>query len=222
MPRNAIFELYLTNHDWKFQSFNVTFVSYKPQKKSAKGKEKKLKRKEVIIVSIYLYTVTLSMQTNIHRKFIKLILKLKRWILCKLCAFVFSAGTDEPLTCTRSPSAACFSPILITKNLLLISNMAHLTIEVFACFYFACHYNWRSPIVSFFLFLMYPVLFETLGDPHVKVIGMPLIPSVNCYFVTSCCSTNWRRFDTCAKLVWSTRGFFNTTETTSNFWRFSW
>ena len=45
---------------------------------------------------------------------------------------------------------------------------------------------------------MYPVLFETLGDPHVKVIGMPLIPSVNCYFVTSCCSTNWRRFDTCA------------------------
>ena len=198
------------------------FVSYKPQKKSAKGKEKKLKRKEVIIFSIYLHTVTLSMQTNVHRKFIKLILKLKRWILCKLFAFVFSAGTDEPLTCTRSRSAACFSPILITKNLLLITNMAHLTIEVFACFYFACHYNWRSPIVSFFLFLMYPVLFETLGDPHVKVIGMPLIPSVNCYFVTSCCSTNWRRFDTCAKLVWSTRGFFNTTETTSNFWRFSW
>lgn len=112
------------------------FVSYKPQKKSAKGKEKKLKRKEVIIFSIYLHTVTLSMQTNIHRKFIKLILKLKRTV-----DTLFSAGTGEPLTCTRSRSAACFSPILITKNLLLISNMAHLTIEVFACFYFACHYN---------------------------------------------------------------------------------
>ena len=53
-----IFELYITDHDWQFQSFNVKFVSYKPQKKSAKGKEKKLKRKEVIIVSIYLHTVT--------------------------------------------------------------------------------------------------------------------------------------------------------------------
>lgn len=154
LPRNAIFELYITDHDWKFQSFNVKFVSHKPQKKSAKGKEKKLKRKEVIIVSIYLHTVTLSMQTNIHRNFIKLILKLKRWILCELCAFVFCAGTDEPLTCTRSRSAAFFNPIL-PKNLLLISNMAHLTIEVFACFNFACHYNWRSPIVSFFRFLSF-------------------------------------------------------------------
>lgn len=89
MPRNAIFELFITGYDSQFQSFNVKFVSYKPQKKSAKGKEKKLKRKEVIIVSIYLHTVTLSMQTNIHRKFIKLILKLQQWILCELCAFVF-------------------------------------------------------------------------------------------------------------------------------------
>ena len=94
------------------------------------------------------------MQTNIHRKSIKLILKLKRWILCELCPFVFFAGTDKPLTYTRSHSAIFFSPIL-PKNLLLISNMAHLTIEVFACFYFACHYNLRSPIVSFFRFLSF-------------------------------------------------------------------
>ena len=94
------------------------------------------------------------MQTNIHRKFIKLILKLKRWILCELCPFVFCAGTDKPLTYTRSRSAIFFSPIL-PKNLLLISNMAHLTIEVFACFYFACHYNLRFPIVSFFRFLSF-------------------------------------------------------------------
>lgn len=73
-----VFELFITDYDSQFQSFNVKFVSYKPQKKSAKGKEKKLKRKEVIIVSIYLHTVTLSMQTNIHRKFIKLILRLQQ------------------------------------------------------------------------------------------------------------------------------------------------
>lgn len=92
----------------------------------------------------------------------------------RIVCICICTGTDEPLTCTRSRSPAFFSPIS-PRNLLLISNLAHLTIEVFACFYFACHYNnyWSSPIfLSFVFFLSFSYVSCLVWNP-----GGPLCKS---------------------------------------------